>query len=310
MIIEYSRAKTYNFGDDLNLWLWSNFFSDELNKKDNIYFLGIGTILSQSRYDKYLHHADKIIVLSSGCSDRDIPKISKKWQFYGVRGPRTAAKLGLDQSYVIGDGAYLLRKVSLPTPIQKKSKTAFIPHHRSEDYIDWDTVCKKADVDFISAKQPVEDFLSQIQSYDSIITEAMHGAITADALRIPWKAVSFAPNFCNEKWFDFMESMDIKTDIIPLKFINQNSSNLSKNILNGTKYLFAKYFNIKKEKWSKLPVTFCKASSTEIIQLSDSIKRIKDSNSFILSSDEKVDEITKKLMFQVQKLKQEYSISL
>ncbi|MCD9485756.1 polysaccharide pyruvyl transferase family protein [Photobacterium iliopiscarium] len=265
MIIEYSRAKTYNFGDDLNLWLWSNFFSDELNKKDNIYFLGIGTILSQSRYDKYLHHADKIIVLSSGCSDRDIPKISK---------------------------------------------TAFIPHHRSEDYIDWDTVCKKADVDFISAKQPVEDFLSQIQSYDSIITEAMHGAITADALRIPWKAVSFAPNFCNEKWFDFMESMDIKTDIIPLKFINQNSSNLSKNILNGTKYLFAKYFNIKKEKWSKLPVTFCKASSTEIIQLSDSIKRIKDSNSFILSSDEKVDEITKKLMFQVQKLKQEYSISL
>jgi len=175
MQIIYSQTKL-NFGDDLNLWLWPKLINPCLKNDDNILFLGIGTIVSRDFYKKHLSDAKKILLFSSGASDKPVPVIDEQWKVYCVRGPRTAKKLGVSQDLAIADGAYLLRTLDIPRP-EKKTGIAFIPHHRSEDYINWDTICKKAGVTYLSPKQPVDVFLSKIQGCEKIISEAMLGKI-------------------------------------------------------------------------------------------------------------------------------------
>lgn len=197
MKLEYCHSETYNFGDDLNPWLWPKLLGDIFDGDSATCFLGIGTILTKKRINDRLKTAKKIIILTSGAWDEDLPTLDARCQVLGVRGPRTAQKLGLSLDLAVGDGAYLLRKVDLPVPLEK-SGIGFIPHHRSEDYIDWQSLCDDAGIKFISAKQPVEDFLLALQSCEKVVTEAMHGAIVADALRIPWIPVKFSPAFNEE----------------------------------------------------------------------------------------------------------------
>src|ERR1019366_6854573 len=42
-----------------------------------------------------------------------------------------------------------------------------------------------------------------------VVAEAMHGAIVADTLRIPWIAVECSPEILPFKWVDWCQSMDL-----------------------------------------------------------------------------------------------------
>ncbi|WP_162062309.1 hypothetical protein [Vibrio taketomensis] len=63
----------------------------------------------------------------------------------------------------------------------------------------------------------------------------MHGAIIADALRIPWKGVRFSPAFDDEKWYDFAESMDVKLMLHDLPFMSMNKMSYGKLLENSYK---------------------------------------------------------------------------
>lgn len=130
---------------------------------------------------------------------------------------------------MIGDGAYLLRKVKL-APVKQVHEIGFIPHHGSEKYVDWQSLCDSIGIQFISPKQPVDDFLVQLKSCKRVISEAMHGAIVADAMRIPWTPVKFSPFFCEEKWYDFAECMQLKLRFHSLPFYCQKKCQFQKRL--------------------------------------------------------------------------------
>ncbi len=104
----YTSGPDSNFGDDLNRWLW-NRISDGPFDDDDTLLLGIGTIISRNLIPPY----KKYIVLSSGVGYSPVPSSfgGPEWEILSVRGPLTAAALGLPPEKAIIDGAALLRLI-------------------------------------------------------------------------------------------------------------------------------------------------------------------------------------------------------
>jgi len=306
MIIEYCRSKTYNFGDDLNLWLWPKLLGYELfSQQDGVYFVGIGTVLTSKRLNVQLADAKEIVIFSSGAWGDSAPILPDKCKVYGVRGPRTAKRLGLSEDKIIGDGAYLLRKVELPA-VDKIYDIGFIPHHGSEQYVDWQKICDQLGIQFISAKQPVEDFLKQLQGCKRVITEAMHGAIVADAMRIKWTPVKFSPLFSEEKWHDFSEAMQLNLHFHSLPFASQKKMPLLKMIEVGGKKIISKTFSIK-PKWGRLIFIGFAQSTKSTDALLASFKQVITLNKTYLSADEVVEAVTDNQYKLLLQLKSDYS---
>ncbi|WP_341509416.1 polysaccharide pyruvyl transferase family protein [Photobacterium damselae subsp. damselae] len=261
MILEPKNAPTkrsqMNVGDDLNFYIFPQLIGNILNDNERDIFLGIGTLLTKNRF-KRLENADSITIFGSGAWDSDIPNLTKNCNIIGVRGYRTAAKLGLPMTTAIGDAAYLLPSVDYPKR-NCQGKIGFIPHQSSERYIDWQKLCDDTGLEFITPKQPVEDFLLNIQECKLVITEAMHGAIIADALRIPWVPVKFAPDFCEEKWFDFAEYMGLNIEFKELTFMRDKDIPIIKNIENLSRKILANIFNLSRKK-KTAPTVFFKCS--------------------------------------------------
>jgi len=279
-----SNPRQLNVGDDLNFYIFPKLIDNLFDNKSRDYFLGIGTILTKKRFKRISKHADSINIFSSGAWDENYPEINEKCNFLGVRGYRTARKLGLLDNQAIGDGAYLLSTIDYPKN-ECKGKIGFIPHQSSERYIDWEKVCENAGLFFISPKQPVDDFLIQLQECQLVVAEAMHGAIIADVLRIPWIPVSFAPDFNTEKWLDYSEFMDLSIDIKPLSFMSEYKIKTSKTIESIFRKYSAKLFNLSNKR-KRLPIVINVATKKDLEKLSAQLIKARNGKSY-LSSDQK-----------------------
>jgi succinoglycan biosynthesis protein ExoV len=215
MLLYYHKDPRGNFGDDLNPWLWSRLlpgcFTGELSHDPRCrdvsaggetLFVGIGTLLNEN----VPGHARKV-VFGSGAGYGPPPVLDSSWDFFCVRGPATAALLGLDKAAAITDPGVLVRTIELPhsSPIHR---LAFMPHCASARRADWSTICESIGIGFIDPQWPVDDVLRAIRSTEVLITEAMHGAIVADALRVPWIAVATGSTL-NFKWNDWCQSMSL-----------------------------------------------------------------------------------------------------
>lgn len=304
MIIEYCRNSDFNFGDDLNNWLWPKLLGNCLAPTDNIYLVGIGTLLTKKRFEKTLAKASKIVIFSSGAWERDTPTLDQRARVYGVRGPRTAERLGVSDELVVGDGAYLLRQLNF-APVEKRNKTAFIPHHRSEQYVDWASVCDEAGVTFISTRQPVDSFIAQLRSCEKVISEAMHGAIAADIFRIPWVGTRFAPNFNDEKWHDWCEALEIDLQLHNLPMVYQKQPPLRKSFENAFKRAMPAIFP-RSEKWRRLPVSFRTATQGQLNDLSAHLKHLDSTASTTLSQEDQLQKVSQKLQRQLEQIRSDY----
>ena len=305
MKIEYCRSKTYNFGDDLNPWLWPRLLNEELlSMDDGIYLIGIGTLLTANRLNVQLKKAKELVIFSSGTWDDGAPALRDTCKVYGVRGPRTAQRLGLSEDKVIGDGAYLLRSVELPDA-QQTNDIGFMPHHRSEQYIDWQPICDQLGIKFVSAVQPVDECLAQLRSCKRLITEAMHGAIVADAMRVPWTPVKFSPLFREDKWFDFAESMQLKLEFHALPFVYQLSRPSLKSIEKSARKMISRAFDIK-PKWQELVVSGFGNESASTAELIDSLKQVILINRTFLSRDDVVKSVSTRQYELVRQLEKDY----
>lgn len=301
MKLEYCRSKSLNVGDDLNPWLWpkllgKDFIDVDSNGDSQEYLVGIGTLLTQKRFQKDLSMAEKIHIFSSGSWEGDAPLLDERCVVHGVRGPRTARKIGVSKDKVIGDGAYLISTVDYPKSTPVEHRIGFIPHHKSEDFIDWKNICEKVGLHFISPKQPVEDFLIEIQKCERVIAEAMHGAIIADVLRVPWLAVSYSPIFSFEKWYDFSEALDIKIKIHSLPFEVEKKLSLGKTLENA----FSNVFNFRKDK--RLPAPLRVASTSNLNRLVDILESYTNEQ-FNLSSSECFDKIVSKQLHALDEIR-------
>jgi len=194
-----------NFGDDLNPWLWRHLLGDYLTSESDTVFSGIGTLLND-RFPR----AKRTIVFGSGVGfGSGIPRVDDSWTFYCVRGPLSAQALGIPDTLAITDPALFIADV-VPREIQaERIKFSYMPHYRNAgDH--WAAVCRMLGFGYVDPREPMESVLNGIRRSDVLIAEAMHGAIVADALDVPWIAVRTAGAGTLEfKWRDWCASLDL-----------------------------------------------------------------------------------------------------
>jgi succinoglycan biosynthesis protein ExoV len=221
------RGATRNFGDELNDLLWPRLLPGLLEPEpgpdhvasidgcdsclldNNVpdLLLGIGSVLDAR------HSADqRKIVAGAGFGGYERPaELDGSWEVYWVRGPRTARQLGLPAAFGLGDPASLLplvHPVTLPRA-DSPGTIGFMPHFESLARGAWPAAAAAAGVTLIDPRDEPETILSQIAGCRVLLSEALHGAIVADALRVPWVALVPVAPIHRAKWLDWAEAMDL-----------------------------------------------------------------------------------------------------
>lgn len=197
-----------NFGDKLNTWLWDQLIPDILDDEENIAFVGIGTLINDKLLLKTKNARLRVIFGTGVGYGKGIPQIDDCYKIYCVRGPLSAQALGIDNQLAITDGAILIRKIYSPHS-KKLYKFSYMPHYEIAGE-GWRLVCEKLGFGYIDPAWSIEKVLSCISQTEVIIAEAMHGAIVADALRIPWIPVVSHSNILSFKWQDWCQSIDVE----------------------------------------------------------------------------------------------------
>lgn len=208
----YHFDKAPNFGDALNPWLWPQLLGPKLQPASSSLFLGIGTLLNAEDVPR----AERYAVLGSGGGYGPFPKPDARWHFYAVRGLLTARALGIDPALAMIDGAYLLRRVPLPPPAPGGPRIGFMPHWQTRLRVPWESLCAQAGLSYIRPDLPVTETLRRFRACDGVIAEAMHAAITADALGIRWLPVKLGGQFLDFKWQDWLGSVGLHCHPLPL----------------------------------------------------------------------------------------------
>lgn len=216
----YHRASAgdTNFGDDLNALLLPRIFPGISISGPNLsdaptVVLGFGTILNVQTRDSLAHHQRKF-VFSSGYG-YDLGKggtleLGAEWDVRCVRGPLTATALGLDADAAVTDGAMLAARL-LPQSQRRCAKPAFMPHITTARHgrAYWEKLCNRLGVTYLDPRDPIDTLLENVAGADFLLTEAMHGAILADAYRTPWVALSIC-DVLPFKWQDWCASLGLK----------------------------------------------------------------------------------------------------
>jgi len=223
MLLYFHKDQLGNFGGDLNPWLWPRVFPGlfagevyhdprqrELFEPTRPLFLGIGTILNA-----HVPQTNPKVVFGSGLGYGDMPRIDENWKFAFVRGPLTARRLGLPAGMAVIDPAVLTADYAGPAPSGPQS-LAYMPHCVSIRRANWAELCSEAGLRFIDPRWPVEKVLTELRRTSTLITEALHGAILAEAFRIPWAPVKSSPTVLDFKWMDWCESIGLRYDPEPL----------------------------------------------------------------------------------------------
>lgn len=209
----YQKSPLGNVGDDVNPWLMQRLLPDiSFGKADRV-LLSIGSILVADRWDDY---AQKLVMGSGAKSLARLPRIDESWDVRFVRGPLSAKALGETES--ISDPALLI-SLYVP-PSRHRGGIGIVPYYRS-DHMLWRAVAWEVGARLISPRMAPEPFFEALNHCDMVFCEAMHGAIFADALRIPWLPLSFQ-NALYEgdthrfKWSDWAGSVELDFDPLGL----------------------------------------------------------------------------------------------
>ncbi|MFC2150062.1 polysaccharide pyruvyl transferase family protein [Calditrichota bacterium] len=218
MRLFYCRHFSWNFGDELNPWLWEKVLPFQFDLSVNGWiFIGIGSILNWP--GKY----PKAVVFGSGFGYRQVPKgfsehIKKNWKIYCVRGPLSAKKAGLDSKLAITDSSILIHRYFTPdTTVQNSQhRISVIPHWitATQEAESLSKYCMELGYRMVDPRRSVDEVLQDIANSERIVTESLHGAIVADALRVPWTPLHLVGNHHTSvfKWRDWCKSM-----VIPYK---------------------------------------------------------------------------------------------
>jgi succinoglycan biosynthesis protein ExoV len=209
-LIYFDASKGRNFGDLLNKPIFDHYLPGFFDDDERQHFLGIGSILGLP----FAKSSAQKIVFSSGFAYGQAPTIDDTYDFVCVRGPLTAKKLKLAPNLAIADGAYLLRGIRT-APVEKKHECSIMLHWHSLLKFDWRPISEELGLNFIDPSEPVADILDKISASKHILAEAMHAAIAADAMRIPWTPIACYRGVNSFKWHDFTQSVGL--DYTPIK---------------------------------------------------------------------------------------------
>ena len=212
-----------NFGDALNTWLFPKIFPGVFDENESELFIGIGSILAHP----YPETAKKVVFGAAyvkefgNCTPR--AGDAEKWRIYFVRGKHTCASLGISDEYAIADSALLISEVELAETAGTRHKFGFMPHWRTHVAGIWPTLCANADILYINPMDSVELIISSLRSCDTVLTESLHGAIVADAFRIPWIALKPFNPIERSKWDEWFLSIELENNLKNIWPANMNN---------------------------------------------------------------------------------------
>ncbi|VDS10750.1 Exopolysaccharide glucosyl ketal-pyruvate-transferase [Paracoccus haematequi] len=212
MRLYYSVSSSGNFGDDMNEWFWDGLLTGWRDAEPDVTLFGIGTILGQ----KILADHGRVLVCGSGAgyggiNGIDRSRVDVSW----VRGPRTAAMIGLDRALAITDPACMVTTMPRFSGLPQGSGGAiFIPHRSTARLdLDWGRIGRHAGLRVVLPSGQAQEVISEIAAADLVVTESMHGAILADAFRVPWVPVRISNEFNDFKWHDWAESVEVRMQV-------------------------------------------------------------------------------------------------
>jgi succinoglycan biosynthesis protein ExoV len=209
MKLHYFRSPHGNFGDDLNAWLWPELLPGVWDDgSDGITFVGIGTILNRLVPDTRLK-----IVAGSGVGYSPLPPNlhDGSWEILGIRGPLSARAAGLPAEAAITDGAILLGTIDGLVKPQgmRTGNVVFVPHVSSTETGEWENICARLGITYIDPRWDFHRVFALIGNARLVLAEAMHGAIVADTLRVPFVPLVSSREISSFKWMDWTLSMGL-----------------------------------------------------------------------------------------------------
>jgi succinoglycan biosynthesis protein ExoV len=191
-----------NFGDSLNRLLWPRLLPDFFDDDPAELFLGIGSVLD-ARHDA---STVKLVAGAGYGGYAPLPTLDTRWIIHWVRGPRTARLLGLPDDCALGDPAMLVDRRRDADP----SRIGFMPHFESAANGAWAEVAQAVGVTLIDPRDEPAGILAAIGGCRTLLSEAMHGAIVADAMRTPWVALRPLAAVHRPKWHDWADALGLQ----------------------------------------------------------------------------------------------------
>lgn len=219
MNLLYCHMERGNFGDDLNAWFWDRVAPGLIDHQGEDTLFGIGTIL-QSYYSDRLNPGARKFVLGAGAGSKGtLPTLDEAWNVYGVRGPMTASYFDLPPDRIVGDPAIMIGRMTDLLSTQPRAGVGFMPHVWTMEAWNWRPICERLGIEFVDPTADSKETIRQISSLEKLLTEAMHGAIVADAVRTPWIGVVLSPRFEPSKWCDWAGSLGVDLHFHNLPFL-------------------------------------------------------------------------------------------
>lgn len=209
MKLVYCKMPRGNFGDDLNEWLWERVAPGLVDEDAAAHLIGIGTIIQRKYLDPIPAGSDVVIIGAGAGSKGALPHPTDRWRLYGVRGPLTASYYELGPDKVLTDPAIFAGEFTDLFASERGRGIGFMPHIWTVWDWDWRAACEKLGLIYIDPEADSKETIRAISGLDRLVTEAMHGAIVADALRVPWLATSISPRFEPSKWCDWAGSLGV-----------------------------------------------------------------------------------------------------
>ena len=203
----YWESQHGNFGDDLNLWLWDFLLPGFRDVHAETLLVGVGTVLNRALLPEGRHK----LVLGSGFGYGVLPDMgdTREWDIRCVRGPLTAQKVGVDPALGIIDPAVMVAEMPEFKDLPKRHRRSFVPHWESAVAGIWPAICETVGLNYIDPRGEAKAVIRDIAQSELIVAESMHGAILADAFRVPWIAVSTSKSINNFKWNDWAQTVGV-----------------------------------------------------------------------------------------------------
>lgn len=210
------HAPRGNFGDDMNQWFWDDVLPGWRDWAAPGHLIGVGSLLTTGLA---LPAGVKIVAGAGAGYGQPPPMDPADWDIRFVRGPRTAAALGLPATAALTDSAVMTARLPRFAERATGGQTLFVPHWESDvhpDY-DWPAICRSAGIGYLSPRGDSQEVIRAIAGSRLVLAESLHAAILADAFRVPWRPVrSGVGGFKIFKWLDWTDSMEVRFEALEL----------------------------------------------------------------------------------------------
>jgi hypothetical protein len=145
--------------------------------------------------------------------------------------------------------------------------------------------------------------LIELQQTELLLAESMHGAIVADALRVPWIAVRMYGRFTQFKWQDWTESVSVALRIADVPPVFERKPTLLKRVDYAAKRVFARR-GLGDDNWSRLETRA--STEDEVSQTLRTLERVPQQQPPCLSEDRILLELNTRLMEKLSEVRATY----